>query len=63
MRPLLISSGVLFLASLSAFFMFVPPLTIATVVLICLGLTLMFGLGFQVGSHGLVPVEAREPLA
>jgi hypothetical protein len=58
MRFLLIASGALFLASTGAFFLYVPPLSIATVVLILVGLTLMFGLGFQAGGQGMVPREA-----
>lgn len=58
MRFLLIASGALFLASTGAFFLYVPPLSIATVVLILVGLTVMFGLGFQAGGQGMVPCEA-----
>lgn len=58
MRTLVIASGALFLASTGAFFLYVPPLSIATVVLILVGLTLMFGLGFQAGGQGMVPPEA-----
>jgi hypothetical protein len=58
MRVLLIASGALLLASTGAFFLYVPPLSIATVVLILVGLTLMFGLGFQAGGRGMVPCEA-----
>ncbi len=58
MRLLLIASGALFLASTGAFFLYVPPLSIATVALILVGLTLMFGLGFQAGGQGMIPCEA-----
>jgi hypothetical protein len=63
MRVLLISSGALFLVSTGAFFLYVPLLSIATAVLILVGLTLMFGLGFQAGSQGMVPCEAVEDQA
>jgi hypothetical protein len=63
MRVLLISSGALFLVSTGAFFLYIPPLSIATVVLILVGLTLMFGLGFQAGGQGMVPCEAVEDQA
>jgi hypothetical protein len=46
---MLASSGLLFVGSAGAFFLYVPLLSIATVVLMLLGLTLMFGLGFQAG--------------
>jgi hypothetical protein len=58
MRVLMISSGALFLVSTGAFFLYVPPLSIATAVLFLVGLTLMFGLGFQAGGQGMVPSEA-----
>ena len=60
MRFLLMGSGALFLASTGAFFLYIPPLSIATVVLILVGLTLMFGLGFQAGGQGMVPIEIAE---
>jgi hypothetical protein len=60
MRFLIIASGALFLASTGAFFLYIPPLSIATVVLILVGLTLMFGLGFQAGGQGMVPIENTE---
>jgi hypothetical protein len=50
-RFLLAFSGVLFLGSAVAFFLFVPLLSIATVVLMVAGLMLMFVLGFQVGAQ------------
>jgi len=49
-RCFLASSGALFLGSAGAFFLFVPLLSIATVVLMVVGLMLMFGLGFQAGA-------------
>jgi hypothetical protein len=48
-RLMLASSGVLILGSTGAFLLFVPVLSIATVALMLVGLTLMFGLGFQAG--------------
>jgi hypothetical protein len=50
-RVLLASFGALFLGSIGAFFLFVPVLSIATVVLILMGFTLMFALGVQVGTR------------
>jgi hypothetical protein len=62
MRVLLASSGALFLGSLGAFFLFVPILSIVTVVWMLSGLMLMFGLGVQVGTRGMPPSEsAGEP--
>lgn len=57
-RLLLASSGALFLGSVGAFFLFVPLLSIATVVLMLVGLFLMFGFGFQLGAR-----EPRLPQA
>jgi len=54
LRLILVSSGALFLGSAGAFLLFVPPVSIATVVLMLLGLLLMFGLGFQTGAQGMV---------
>ncbi len=48
-RFMLAVSGALFLGSAGAFFLFVPLLSIATVVVLLVGLMLMFGLGFQAG--------------
>ena len=56
-RLILVSSSALFAGSAGAFFLFVPPLSIATVVLIVVGLMLMFGLGFQTGAQGMTPSE------
>jgi hypothetical protein len=58
-RFLAISSGVLLLASLAAFFLVVPLLSLATVVCMLTGLVLMFGLGMQFGT--LAPVSDRSP--
>jgi hypothetical protein len=60
LRIFLASSGALFLGSLGAFLLFVPILSIATVVWTLLGLLLMFGLGVQVGSREMLPEAARE---
>jgi hypothetical protein len=60
MRIFLASSGALFLASLGAFLLFVPILSIATVVWTLLGLLLMFGLGVQVGSREKLPEAVRK---
>ena len=45
-------------ASLGAFFLFVPVLSIATVVWMMMGLVLMFGLGVQVGTRGMPSSES-----
>ena len=50
-RLLLILSGVLFLATIGAFFLLVPLLSLATVVCVLTGLILMFGLGVHVGAR------------
>jgi hypothetical protein len=57
-RILLASSGALFLGAIGAFFLFVPVLSIATVVWMLMGLMLMFGLGVQVGTRGMPPSES-----
>jgi hypothetical protein len=57
-RILLAASGTLFLCSVGAFFLFVPVLSIASVVLILTGLLLMFGLGVQVGTRTMLPSES-----
>jgi hypothetical protein len=57
-RFLLVSSGVVFVGSIAAFCLFVPVLSIATVVWVQVGLMLMFGLGFQAGTRGMLPAEA-----
>jgi hypothetical protein len=51
-------SAALFLCSIGAFFLFVPMLSIASVVAILGGLMLMFGLGVQTGNQQLVPAES-----
>jgi len=50
-RLLLAFSGALFLGSSGAFFLLVPPMSIATVALLVMGLVLMFWLGVQVGAR------------
>jgi hypothetical protein len=57
-RILLASSGLLFLVSLGAFFLFVPLLSLATVACMLVGLMLMFGLGVQVGTRKMLPSES-----
>jgi hypothetical protein len=52
-RFLLIFSGALLASSIGAFFLFVPPLLIATVALVLMCLTLTFCLGVQVGIRSL----------
>jgi hypothetical protein len=52
--------GALFVGSAGAFLLFVPLLSIATVVLIMVGLMLMFGLGFQAGAKRMSPSERIE---
>jgi hypothetical protein len=65
-RVIAASSGALVLGSTGAFFLFVPLLSIATVVVLLVGLTLMFGLGFQAGfrrnphDHFLNPATVGE---
>jgi len=54
-RFLLAFSGVLLVASLGAFFLFVSPLLIATVALLLMGFLLMFVLGVQVGTQSMQP--------
>ena len=48
-------STVLLVGSIAAFLLFVPILSIATVVCLVAGLMLMFGLGFQMGPQELLP--------
>jgi hypothetical protein len=59
-RPFLASCGALFLGSLGAFFLFVPPLLIATVALLS-GLLLMFCLGIQVELQLVPTTDAVGP--
>jgi hypothetical protein len=47
----------MFLGSIGSFLLFVPILSIATVVWAMLGLVLMFGLGVQVGSREMLLSE------
>ena len=56
-RLFLAFSGVLLLGTLAAFLLFIPVLSIATVVCVLVGLTLMFALGVQVGTRQMVPAE------
>jgi hypothetical protein len=53
-RFFLILSGALFVGSIAAFFLFIPPLLIATVALLLMGFTLTFVLGLQVGAHSVL---------
>jgi hypothetical protein len=57
-RFLLAFSGALFVGSIGAFFLFVPPLVISTVALVLMGFALMFVLGVQVGTRSRLPVES-----
>jgi hypothetical protein len=59
-RILLASLGVLFLGSIGAFLLFVPVLSLATVVCMLVALMLMFGLGVQVGNRQMLPSESVE---
>jgi hypothetical protein len=61
-RVLLATSGALFLGSIGAFFLFVPMLSIATVVWILVGFILMFALGVQVGSPSPAFLTIRSHL-
>jgi uncharacterized iron-regulated membrane protein len=61
-RFFLAFSGALFLGSAVAFFLFVPLLSLATVVLMVVGLMLMFGLGFQAGAKRMKPSERNAPV-
>jgi hypothetical protein len=56
------ASGALFLGGAGAFFLFVPLMSIATVVLMLGGLMLMFCLGFQAGVQELVPSETVDEI-
>jgi len=58
-RIVLAASAALLLGSIGAFFLFVPVLSIATVICVGAGLMLMFGLGFQMGPQGTL---LRQPL-
>jgi len=48
-RFVIIFAALLSVSSIGAFFLFVPPLWIATVALLLMGFLLMFWLGVQVG--------------
>jgi hypothetical protein len=56
-RFLLAFCGTLMLGSTGAFFLFVPPLLIATITLLLMGFMLMFVLGLQVGTQSMLRVE------
>jgi hypothetical protein len=60
-RYLLVSFGALFLCTIGAFFLFVPLLSLATVVCMLAGLILMFGLGVQFGTPALA-ADRTQPL-
>ena len=59
-RFLTISSAVLLLASIGAFFLLVPLLSLATVVCMLTGLILMFALGTQFGGPASVSDHSRS---
>jgi hypothetical protein len=61
-RFLLAFSGTLTLGGTGAFFLFVPPLLIATVTFVLMGFMLMFVLGLQVGTQSMLPVEGATTL-
>ena len=50
-------SSALSLGSIGAFFLFVPPLIIATVAVLLMGFVLMFWLGVQVGIRSMLHVD------
>jgi hypothetical protein len=50
-RYLYSTAGVLFLGMLAAFLLFVPLLSLASVIFIIFGLAVMFWLGFRVGRR------------
>jgi hypothetical protein len=56
-RIVLAASGALLLGCIGAFLLFVPVLSIATVICVGAGLMLMFGLGFQMGPQGILPEQ------
>jgi hypothetical protein len=60
LRAALALSGALFLGSIGAFFVFVPLVSIASIVSILVGLTVMFWLGVQVGTRGMLVPERAE---
>jgi hypothetical protein len=60
-RFLLIASGALFLGTIGAFFLYVPLLSLATVVCMLGGLIFMFGLGMQFGTPALAADLTQSP--
>jgi hypothetical protein len=60
LRAVLALSGALFLGSIGAFLVFVPLVSIASMVSILVGLTVMFWLGVQVGTRGMLVPERAE---
>jgi hypothetical protein len=60
LRFLTVSFAVLLLASLGAFFLLVPLLSLATIVCILTGLMLMFALGMQFGTPLAVSDRLRS---
>jgi hypothetical protein len=56
-RFLLAFCGALMLGSIGAFFLFVPPLWIATVTSLLMGFMLTFVLGLQVGAQSMLPAD------
>ena len=56
-RFLLAFSVTVFLGSVGAFFVFVPPLLIATVALLLMGFMITFVLGVQVGTQSMLSSE------
>jgi hypothetical protein len=60
LRFLLVSSGVLFLGSIGAFFLLASLLSIATVAFLLLGLVLMFWIGVHVGARPIRSPEDAE---
>jgi hypothetical protein len=64
-RPLLALSGVLFFGALGAFFLFVPPLLIATalmaaIVLLLTGLVLLYRFGIQAELQPAAPSDPED---
>ncbi|MCU1336342.1 MAG: hypothetical protein JWO19_1923 [Bryobacterales bacterium] len=57
LRFFLAFSGTLLIGSIAAFFLFVPPLLIASVTLLLMGSMLMFWLGVQVGSRSMLMAD------
>jgi uncharacterized membrane protein YfcA len=55
------SVAVLFLASLIAFFLYVPALSVITTLIILLALVLMFGLGAYAGGRR-IRIKRRWPV-